>query len=171
MSQSLIRGFTRSCGCLGAETRVTSNTTHGHRKRNGNATQVYAAWCSMKNRCHNATADRYDRYGGRGIKICDRWLESFENFLADMGEPPSPQHSLDRIDVNGNYEPSNCRWATQKEQSNNKQSSRKVTIDGITLTAKEWSERSGVPYKTVWHRLGAGWESKRAVFEPVKEKR
>lgn len=97
------------------------------------STTEYRSWHSMKNRCRNANATGYKHYGGRGIKVCDRWLHSFENFISDMGEKPSPSHSIDRIDVNGNYEPSNCRWATRDEQLNNQ---RKPRIEGwgsITL--------------------------------------
>lgn len=101
--------------------RFCQNTTHGHTKRkemNGTS-RTYRTWDSMKGRCHRPSSINYKDYGGRGIKVCQRWLESFENFLEDMGERPKGM-SIDRIDVNGHYEPRNCRWATSKEQSKNK---------------------------------------------------
>jgi hypothetical protein len=111
-------GRTKSCGCLKNETQKdigVRRTTHGLSN-----TSEYHTWYSMKYRCNNTNSKDYPDYGGRGITICDRWLESFDNFYKDMGEKPTAKHSLDRINVNGNYEPSNCRWATIAEQSNNK---------------------------------------------------
>ena len=116
---ALTTGHSRSCGCARKEYQSISLTRHGHSRCKGNkASPTYSTWHGMRNRCQNASHKQYADYGGRGIKVHEPWT-LFENFLADMGERPEGK-TLDRIDVNGNYEPSNCRWATQKEQSLNK---------------------------------------------------
>jgi hypothetical protein len=119
---SLVRGETRSCGCLQLETRRQnkregSAPKHGHTV--GRSTAEYRAWNALKTRCTNTNIPGYKYWGGRGITLCERWRDSFEAFLADMGPRPSPKHSLDRIDNDGNYEPGNCRWATASEQNRN----------------------------------------------------
>jgi hypothetical protein len=117
MLSNLKNGSTKSCGCL---SKINAYKTHGD-----SGSPEHQTWQRMKRRCDNEKGNRWEHYGGRGIKVCDRWLHSYENFLNDMGRKPSPKHSIDRIDVNGNYEPSNCRWSTPKEQSNNTRRNKK----------------------------------------------
>ena len=144
-----------------------ARAVHGHAGR-GAWTRTYTAWYSMKQRCLNPKTVGWERYGGRGIAVCERWLV-FSNFLADMGEAPSVKHSLDRIDNNRNYEPGNCRWATKAEQDNNRSSNVKVTIDGKTHNIKEWALLAGIQYPTLYRRLViARWDPKRAISTPVR---
>lgn len=126
------------------------HTTHG-----GSKSREYRAWAHMKGRCYDLNDVGYRYYGGRGISVCERWIDSFENFIADMGKCPKGL-SLDRIEVNGNYKPSNCRWATSEQQLNNKTNSRKYTIDNETLTITQWARRFGVPYRRTWSRPDRG---------------
>jgi hypothetical protein len=119
LASSLRQNRTRSCGCLQKEVRGVSNKTHGHTS-GGKISSEYTAWQGLLDRCFNPNNNAYAYYGGRGITVCDRWQASFENFLDDIGNKPSPKHSLDRTDVNGNYEPSNCKWATKEEQMINR---------------------------------------------------
>lgn len=162
---NLQRGSTKSCGCLQNETRKAC-ATHGH-TRGRIPTPEYSAYSAMKRRCLLPTDRCYHLYGGRGITICERWINSFENFLSDMGERPSPRHSIDRIDTNGNYEPSNCRWATPKEQQNNKRSCCYIEYGGERLTITQWAERTGLKAATIRNRLGYGWSPERILTEPL----
>jgi hypothetical protein len=111
----MVQGATLSCGCVSIQRMKNLNLTHGH-----SGTLQHHSWKGMKRRCMNPKNPGYKDYGERGITVCDRWLRSYDNFIADMGLPPSPKHSIDRINNSGNYEPSNCRWATAKQQSNNR---------------------------------------------------
>lgn len=129
-------------------------------------TPEYRSWYHMHIRCSRAGATGYEYYGARGIRVCDSW-GSFENFLRDMGERPSPLHSIDRIDTNGHYDPTNCRWATAVEQARNKRSNRLITFNGETLPISAWAERLGIRTDTLWRRLACGWSIERALGRPV----
>ncbi len=110
----------------------------------------------MLSRCYYERDKEYARYGERGISVCDRWRESFQSFLEDMGGKPSPKHSLDRIDNDGHYEPGNCRWATPSEQASNRRNAVRITLSGVSLPIREWSARTGIKYQTIYARHRAG---------------
>jgi hypothetical protein len=151
----VMRGCTSSCGCWHVEDLRKRRTTHGH-PRHGQESPEYRAWESMRERCSNPNNTGWEHYGGRGITVCPRW-DKFENFLADMGRKPSPQHSIDRIDPNGNYELSNCRWATPIDQQNNKRSNHRVTIGGREATIAEHAREANMNPKHLLKRVNDGW--------------
>jgi hypothetical protein len=122
------------------------------------------SWLGIGQRCNNPKANRYENYGGRGVKVCERW-KSFWMFLEDMGRRPSKKHSIDRIDVNGDYCPENCRWATAKQQMNNTRWNVILEIDGVSKNITQWSEFSGTNRDTIRRRVERGWDVRRAVFE------
>lgn len=125
--------------------------------------QEYQIWCSMKVRCYNAKGLEFKSYQGRGIKICDRWLGSFENFISDMGSRPSKIHSIDRINVNGDYEPANCRWADRYQQARNKTNTRYVCYNGIKVSMAELEERFSLKRGTIYRRLLNGFTVDEAI--------
>ena len=133
-------------------------------------TPEHQAWDNMKRRCFNPNHKKYPNWGGRGISVCDRWL-NFENFLADMGSRPSTKYSLDRIDNDGDYCFENCRWATKAEQQNNTRYNRLITIDDVTLTIAQWSEKMGYGKTIIPRRLYRGWSEYKAVMTPVKQRK
>lgn len=144
----LRRGASKSCGCLARELTSIRARRHGMAQ-----TKEYQLWGAMLRRCLNPNAAGYRQYGGRGIKVCERWMD-FGNFYADMGPRPSPRHSLDRFpDQNGDYEPGNCRWATSTEQARNTRSNRMIEFRGESRCLAEWSEILNVPYHTLKARL------------------
>lgn len=144
----LLSGNTKSCKCLVSEGAKKRNTTHGMSK-----TPTWHSWQGMMTRCYNANVIEYPDYGGRGIIVCDRWRESFENFLADMGIRPDDK-TLDRFpDKNGDYTPENCRWATQKEQGRNQRSNWLITFNGRTQCLSAWAEEVGISQESISRRI------------------
>lgn len=128
----------------------------------------YDTWSRMKSRCTSTQNERYGYYGGRGIKVCDRWLESFENFFEDLGKRPEGM-TLDRIDNNGNYEPGNVRWATIRQQNNNTRANVVITYEGVSKTIGEWADYLGIKYNALWLRLyRRGWSVDRAFNENLR---
>jgi hypothetical protein len=134
-------------------------------------TPEYQAWRGIISRTTNKDSNRAYRYLDRGITVCDSWLSSFENFYKDMGDRPSPKHSIDRVDNDGNYEPSNCRWATRIEQANNTSKNINMTINGETKTPQQWSDITGVSRSTIYHRLERGCTPSEAIIRKNKKKR
>lgn len=156
--QDLKRGKVISCGCWNDEKRYK----HGMA-----GTSVYHIWQQLHQRCENPKAPSYENYGGRGIKVCERW-KSFDNFVADMGIRPDG-YSIDRIDNDGNYKPSNCRWATTKQQLNNRRNNRVLELNGERKTIAEWADQLGVRWNLIRCRVDRyGWSIERALTTPVK---
>jgi hypothetical protein len=137
------------------------------RERHGRCrTSEYNTWIAMKDRCENPQDASYPRYGGRGIAVCGRWRKSFTAFLADMGQKPSPKHTIERRDNARGYEPGNCVWATRAAQNRNRSITHTLTLDGETLCLSEWAARSGVPAALISTRLRRGWNEADAVRTP-----
>lgn len=140
-----------------------SQKTHGYSFVNGKASPEYTAWSSMKHRCLNPKAKNYGLYGGRGIAVCERWIDDFAAFLADMGHRPSAGLSLDRVDNDGDYEPGNCRWADGRQQSNNKRNNHTIVVDGQTMTVTQAARAKGLNIYLVRTRIKRGWSIERAL--------
>jgi len=155
-------GHTRSCGCLAREMLSRRRTTHGY-SRGDKRSPEYSAWAGMIQRCTNPRNDSYKRYGGRGIKVCERWRNSFADFRADVGERPGPGYSLDRTENDGHYEPGNARWATLQMQSRNKCNNRIVLHEGTRMPLVSACEITGVNYDVAKARLRSGWPVERAL--------
>lgn len=161
-------GKRKSCGCLKhksrkgqAPTRISHGACRGYK-----VTPEYGTWAQMKERCLDPASKSYHHYGGRGITVCERWLE-FENFLADMGEKPTPRHSLDRYPNNdGPYSPENCRWATQAEQQRNKRTNRFLTLNNETLCIRDWALRLDISDALISSRLARGFSDEAALLAP-----
>ena len=156
---SIKNGSIQSCGCLQKETVKKANTKHGMY-----GSPIYRTWNNIISRCNNTNHEAYKNYGGRGITVTDRWKNSFENFYGDMGDRPSNKHILGRIEINGNYEPENCKWLTRTEVNNNTRGNKLLTIDDETRTMKEWSDISKTKYNTIKSRLRYGWTHKQAIY-------
>jgi hypothetical protein len=144
------------------------NWKHGATK-NGRVTPEYRTWRQMIARCYTKSAGGYVAYGGRGITVCDRWRRSFAYFLIDMGFRPTLKHTIDRIDSTGNYEPSNCRWATQAEQARNRSNNITITANGKSQCATDWETDLGLPLGTIRHRVRRNWGVERILSTPVRK--
>jgi hypothetical protein len=153
----------KSCGCrINSKSKIHSKTK----------TVEFETWTSMKKRCYGTWHKAYHNYGGRGITVCDRWLEKngrgFLNFLEDMGPRPDPEYSLDRINNDGNYEPGNVKWSTKKEQSNNRRVSHFLTFNGISKTIMEWARELNIAETTIHNRLKRGLSVEETLITPIK---
>lgn len=157
-SNKLLTNTTKSCGCLFKD-RIT---THGKSR-----SPIYQVWRDMLKRCYKDDSKAYEGYGSRDIIVCDSW-HRFEDFYKDMGDPPFVAASLDRIDNNGDYTKENCRWATAKQQSNNRNNTLWLTYKGETKTISQWASQLGIPSYTIRNRLLHGWSADRIFTTPVK---
>ena len=155
---SLTIGRTKSCGCLFKEQASQRAFKHGYGTKRGS---TYWIWPAMKSRCLNKNNKDYANYGGRGIKVCDEWMD-FVNFLFDMGEKPKDL-SIDRINNNGNYSKENCKWATNLEQANNHSNNKRFIFNSRNLTIAEWCREFNLKYQIVNQRIFRGWDIKRAL--------
>lgn len=152
-------GRIKSCGCLNRDMVIARHLTHGL-----TGTTEYGSWIAMRGRCYDQKHNnQFKNYGGRGIVVCDRWRNSFENFLSDMGPKPSAAYSIERRDNNGNYEPSNCCWADAKTQQSNKRNTHFVTFEGKTFSCAEWDRLLGFGRQLVYSRIRKGWSTEKAI--------
>lgn len=168
IGQLLRREAVVSCGCQAkkrAREMGRANKRHGMTN-----TPEFRTWTALISRCMNPKDYRYKRYGGRGITVCERWLESFENFVKDVGEQPFVGAELDRKNNDGNYEPKNCHWVTSKENNNNRSSNRVINFAGESKTLTEWAEQKQINPATLRVRLEAGWPIEKALNQPVRGK-
>jgi hypothetical protein len=155
--KSLKAGTSRSCGCFQLERLATYATKHGQAGKT-----TYGIWANLKQRCFNPKTRAFLWYGGRGITVCDRWLK-FKNFLADMGERPSKEHSIDRIDNDGDYCPENCKWATRQEQANNTRNTRFFVVNGKRESLSNLCRLYNKNYAAVITRLKRGYTIEQAL--------
>lgn len=163
----LLSGHSRSCGCLHHEQIGDMMRTHGL-----SISKEHAAWRSMKERCHNPRYIGFKNYGGRGIKICDRWLNSFENFYADMGPKPSPRLTLHRVNNDGDYCKENCVWATRKVQGRAKTNTLWIEYKGVRKALSEWAEELGLRYGMLIVRIQKlGWTPEKAFTTKTKKQK
>lgn len=164
---NLAGGQSTSCGCFRSEAISKRRTSHGETRRNIVSVE-YTAWIKMHGRCYNSGDPKFYCYGARGIKVCRRWKNRFENFLADMGRRPSSKHSVNRKNNNGPYSPKNCEWATAKQQSRNKTTTRWLRFKGKKISMSDAAEKFGISYYTLKSRLRSGWSDKAALTAPIK---
>lgn len=161
-SQALRSGYSKSCGCFKTEKHLVTVSTHRMSR-----SITYTSWKAMKRRCYNPKEPSFGSYGGRGISVSEEWRNSFETFLSDIGERPSLNHSLERINVNGNYEAENCRWATRREQNLNMRSNVILELNGERKCLSEWAESLCIHPQTLRGRLERGWCDEAILTTPV----
>ena len=160
---ALREGLYKSCGC-------NIQKSKGQYKHGEYATRLYSIWSDMKARCSNEHSKFYYRYGGRGITVCDEWLADYTVFRDwALSNGYADNLTIDRIDYNGNYEPSNCRWITIQQQQLNTSRNRFLECDGFRMTVKEWADRVGVKKETIYTRLKRGWTDEQAIKTPVAD--
>ncbi len=162
---ALESGDSQSCGCRIVEHVLRDLRTHG-----GSYKREYNIWKNMRARCGRKSHRAYHNYGGRGVKVCERWRESFAAFLEDMGASPTARHSIERIDNAKGYEPGNCQWATQAEQMRNTRRNRHLTHNGETLTITDWAARLGVVASSLFKRVSKGWSAEEAITTPFAKR-
>lgn len=167
LRDSLIRGHTKSCGCLTQAYRKEASVRKGP---SASSKPEYAVWAQMKQRCQNPNCPMFYLYGARGIGVCPEWQNSFQQFLFDLGPRPSSRHSLDRVDNCSGYSPSNCRWATAKQQSRNTRRTLFLTLSGVTKSMSDWAEtlhvELGLTIVTIRQRKKRGWTDTRTLTTP-----
>jgi len=151
----LINGNTNSCGCYQVDRIKEAETTHGQAKA-GEMSKEYKCWANMKNRCYNKKVKQYKDYGGRGIMVCDRWLNSFDNFFFDMGKMPTDKHSIERIDNNKGYAPENCKWDTKINQARNNRRNRWLEYDNKKMLLSDWAKYFGVHPSAIYCHFKGG---------------
>lgn len=159
----LRQGKTKSCGCFFKKNVGKWNTTHGC-----SMTKAFRSWMGMIRRCHSEHDAAFARYGGRGIKVCEEWRNSFDAFLRDMGHPPTAKHSIGRIDNDGHYQKDNCEWQTAAQQNANRSNSVFITIDGKTKCVSEWCRHFGVNVPAAFARIKYGWDPVRVFTTPIR---
>lgn len=154
----VLSGISLSCGCLQKEQLIARSLKHGEAKHDGSETTEFKTWKGIQERCYGITSPHYKRYGGRGIKMCERWRLSYLSFLENMGRRPSALHSIDRINNDGDYEPENCRWATRKEQSYNRGNTIYISLFGEKKSIWEWSKITNLSLQTLRARYRNNWK-------------
>jgi hypothetical protein len=162
---NMLRGASQSCGCYKIEQAIKALTKHGQSKA-GKKTRTYHIWCLMRQRCYDTNNPAYPDYGGRGITVCDRWLESFENFYEDMGDCPKGM-TIERVDNDDGYYKDNCKWVTRKEQCSNRRSNIWLTLRGERKTMSQWADKLGIKHGTLSYRHCQGWSDERILTTPV----
>ena len=164
-TNALTSGKSKSCGCLRTERLIKYSTKHNQRH-----TRIYELWKAMKNRCYNSNISCYKNYGGRGIKVCDEWKNDFQAFYNwSMDNGYNESLSIDRIDNNGNYEPSNCRWTDRTTQANNTRTNHYITFNGETKTLTQWAREYSLNVSCLRARIENGWSIEKALTTPPRK--